>query len=907
MLCSFLIYTLICVLLSSGTQAAPSSKSAASQVKREAPPQSTACGDIVRDATVNQFPASKVYECLTSVPFNPAVASRFLKYYKDSVQFQSTLAYLKTPPASYLQPPVDLLGGLDVIQTKIDTGAFANQYEFEATLQRLIYSAHDDHFDLASGILGVFAFGTSYRIVSVSEDGIELPKVYVAADIFQSQRDGNSWEPSPIVTLDGQDVTDYLTRFAAENAIGGRESHTDWNQLMSSPAQVIQGMPSIWGGGSTFYPGEELVIGFENKTTVTTPWKGIFLGDSETRPLETGGDFYNSFVLGWWPASYDPEPLPEDEEDEEDESSAVTSSQTSPTATSTAIPSPTAWNNAAYPSPDIAQENLGTFGGGFLSGYFLQDNIAVLSIPSFQEFGDTVDEYSSVVGRFISTAHSRGMKKVVIDLQRNFGGDALLAIDTFRHFFPKIDPYGGSRLRAQPAANVMGKAMTDYFKTLPSDDDDYTYLYANEWVASTRLNADTNELFGSWEEFFGPHASNGDSFTTTQRYNLEDPLFDSLALEAYTEGFIVTGYDKSITEKPQLFAAEDIVILTDGVCSSTCSMFVEMMHNEAGVKTVVVGGRPSYGPMQAVGLTRGVRSYGIDTQLDSDIADTQAIREFNNQPADFLADRATALEVEITYATLNLRDQVRKKEEIPLQFQYDAADCRIFFTPDTVINFANLWKYAADAIWNKPELCVKESTGYSNTDATDTKLPPASVLPAQAAVETSEVKLGSIINGIFNSNTGPGIEAAKGAKTAPKQTSNQVKATGPVRAEKCKVNPTTSALFCSNPNTICDNNYAYCSTLTPGKKIPRPGCVNLCPYVGMSCGTGTTGGTCMAFPGSEDQLDGTARGYCATPYRWASTKCSTASSKNAVQPGEASVPNKRRRDGDELFAEMEVA
>ena len=50
-------------------------------------------------------------------------------------------------------------------------------------------------------------------------------------------------------------------------------------------------------------------------------------------------------------------------------------------------------------------------------------------------------------------------------------------------------------------------------------------------------------------------------------------------------------------------------------------------------------------------LTRGVRSYGIDTQLDSDIADTQAIREFNNQPADFLADRATALEVEITYAT----------------------------------------------------------------------------------------------------------------------------------------------------------------------------------------------------------------------------------------------------------------
>jgi len=78
-------------------------------------------------------------------------------------------------------------------------------------------------------------------------------------------------------------------------------------------------------------------------------------------------------------------------------------------------------------------------------------------------------------------------------------------------------------------------------------------------------------------------------------------LFDYLALEAYTDGFIISRYDKSVAEKTQLFPAEDIVILTDGVCSSTCSMFVEVMHNDAGVKTVVVGGRPSYGPMQAVG------------------------------------------------------------------------------------------------------------------------------------------------------------------------------------------------------------------------------------------------------------------------------------------------------------------
>lgn len=89
------------------------------------------------------------------------------------------------------------------------------------------------------------------------------------------------------------------------------------------------------------------------------------------------------------------------------------------------------------------------------------------------------------------------------------------SIDTFKQFFPKIDPCGGSRLRAQPAANIMRKAMLDYFQTLSSDDDAYAYLYANEWVASTRLNADTNEQFTTWEAFYCPHTSNGDSFTTT--------------------------------------------------------------------------------------------------------------------------------------------------------------------------------------------------------------------------------------------------------------------------------------------------------------------------------------------------------------------------------------------------------
>lgn len=119
------------------------------------------------------------------MPFEPAVATRFIKYYNDTLQFHTNTAYLKNPPSSYQQPAIDLFRGLDEIQQKIDQGGFPNQYAFEATLQKLIYAAHDSHLDLISGILAAFTFASPYNLVSASPDGIQLPKVYILGKITQ--------------------------------------------------------------------------------------------------------------------------------------------------------------------------------------------------------------------------------------------------------------------------------------------------------------------------------------------------------------------------------------------------------------------------------------------------------------------------------------------------------------------------------------------------------------------------------------------------------------------------------------------------------------------------------------------------------------------------------------------------
>jgi hypothetical protein len=523
------------------------------------------------------FNASFVYECLTSVPFNPAVASQFLDYYNDTLQFQSTLTYLKDPPRSYQQPGVDLLGGLAALKKGVEDGIFPNQYEFEAALQTLLYASHDSHVRLNAGILAAFSFSSPQEIVSLSLDGIQLPQVYLVKDLA----DSNfllAYKPSPIISINGEEVVTYLTKFAGKNSIGMIEPHGDWNQLMRSAAQDIQGYPNTFTT-ATFYPGDTITFNLGNGTNLTERFQATYYDLGDTGPLQTGGDFYNSFVLGLLPASYDPDLVDNNtinitaildgpgSFDNATAASPTASPSAAPTASISSESTCGSWFNLAYPDcADTFQNDLGTYGGGFVSGYFLNSTqVAVLSIPSFDALEQEAGTFDSAILDFITTSQKANMKKIVIDLQSNYGGSPLVAVDTFRRFFPNIDAFQGSRLRAHPAANVMGNTITEYFGLFENTDEMYADLISNEWVATTKINADTNQLFKSWPEEFGrPQSFDGDNFTTTQRYDLADTFFDSIAVDDQNKTFTVFGYGSNAApaNAAPAYAAEDIIIVS---------------------------------------------------------------------------------------------------------------------------------------------------------------------------------------------------------------------------------------------------------------------------------------------------------------------------------------------------------
>lgn len=77
-------------------------------------------------------------------------------------------------------PPVDIMAGFDEIRSNVTSGRIQGEFAFQRSINDLIIKAHDGHFSYVMDILPVFSFVRSDTgpLVSVSEDGKSLPKIY---------------------------------------------------------------------------------------------------------------------------------------------------------------------------------------------------------------------------------------------------------------------------------------------------------------------------------------------------------------------------------------------------------------------------------------------------------------------------------------------------------------------------------------------------------------------------------------------------------------------------------------------------------------------------------------------------------------------------------------------------------
>nr|OQO24371.1 hypothetical protein B0A51_06442 [Rachicladosporium sp. CCFEE 5018] len=667
---------------------------------------------------VPTVPASLAYECVTSIPFNSSAAVALMDSLRPYLNWQTTISYLKSPPAEYaakVQGPYDFYANFDRIHESAKANAYPYEYAFGFDVYELFQVAHDGHFVYyPDSVTAVFSFGRRTPLVSVSVDGVAIPEVYAYSDVLASSFGNITYTPSPLVEINDQNSTDFLLNWSQYGSLQDRDAL--WNNLFYTLAQVSLGSGgtgtgtfSGGGRGARVYPGPNTKLTFANGTSVTTEnFARVIL--PSFAGINTGEDIYKKYFI---PPPGQPQLVEQVASSTSSSSSIVTTTAASTSTTSaaaTTIPAP------GYPSPIIREKaNLN-------SGYFLDgegyDDVAVLSVPSF--VGTTSDEipFQSVNTYLINRALAENKTKLIIDVSANGGGTILQGYDLFKQLFPHILPYGGTRFRAHEAFDLIGQEVSAYSALVPRS------LSTNQTVQDIvssafdyRTDADINyEPFDSWAEKFGPHAygPEPDNFTSIIRWNLSDVLTPDNSGGIYVSGYLNRS---NITTQP--FLAENVVVVYDGYCASTCTIFSELMRQQAGIKTIALGGRPNRDIIQAVGGVKGTNDFPWDYILqnvelpfqlqllhDDNYYKNTALGEYSNLPF-----------YRATNYVVNSRDGIREgdESETPLQFVYEEADCRIYYTPAMAVDETAVWKTVADTAFNGISHCVAGSLGGNTT------------------------------------------------------------------------------------------------------------------------------------------------------------------------------------------------
>lgn len=211
-----------------------------------------------------RVPAQLAYDCLNSVPIVDLDDDlELIDELTDYLQWQSTLDYLKNPPATYQGGPpggVDILGGLADIRKRLANQNFTGEYQLQSEILNLLSKAHDGHLSYNPDILSVFSFSRFKGVISLSSDGVALPEIFFYDDITKAQN-GERFNVSAIKQINGQDASKYLEAFA--NAAQGFQDvdarfnvmfpsrsfqrlHMNEANEMVRPSSIVDGRRKRW-------------------------------------------------------------------------------------------------------------------------------------------------------------------------------------------------------------------------------------------------------------------------------------------------------------------------------------------------------------------------------------------------------------------------------------------------------------------------------------------------------------------------------------------------------------------------------------------------------------------------------------------------------------------------------------
>lgn len=494
--------------------------------------------------------------------------------------------------------------------------------------------------------------------------------------------------------------------------VNSQDQDSQWNaqfSIYSAPA----GQPVI--SASIIYAGDSVTLEYENGQTISQDSYALIRPTADFSNIATGEDFYQRFCN---PANVAP--------------TNGTATQQQPQPQPSVVPGtlqPPAPALPGFPMPAVRDSGANATAGYFLSGTGY-DDVAVLSVLGFAPEGDFdvieyVVNFQKVVETFLTMSRDAGKKRLVIDVSSNGGGLVVAGYELYSQIFPGNAIFQANNLRRSESlvqiATIAG-ANVDKINALNLESIDPRNASTETLALAALAN---NEIIGnlipgdvfsagdkvnytSTEQIIAPVELAGDMFTAYQStpQNETDPVFN------------LTGTGTRSNPLPAVFAPENVVILTDGTCGSTCTLFSYLMIMQQNIKTVTVGGRPQTGPMQSMGGVEGAQVFDLESIQQAAaaaffLATPEQKAQLNGTELTVLAE-GYALD---RAATAGSAGAVNGKNAFshmdtttPLQFLNQPSQCRFFYTKEMIRGPEATWKRAVDAAFNDPnQFCVEGS------------------------------------------------------------------------------------------------------------------------------------------------------------------------------------------------------
>ncbi|ORZ25844.1 hypothetical protein BCR42DRAFT_479887 [Absidia repens] len=626
-------------LLCSSVTAAPNTSSSSSN-------KTDPCAAIAGQSTAT-FHEAKA--CLDHFPYNETIASQTLDTVRKVTKELYVFNEIATSPPKIeglSAVPVDISHGLDIIQHD----KWHSDREFQEAVALLLDKVHDTHLVYSPFCYRQFIFWQPIQLNALVRDQKSVVNVaYVKNDIWPEAKE--SWVGCEVTEIDGKNSMDMIVNYAVNNNGESKDVNTCFNNIMNTKT-YFHG----WDDGADdlgyhrFLPAQEMHSytmrcpkkgtkpsedEFDEPFTVKVPWVAqvpINFNDATTYWENYCQSSHTNYAKRDAVGHLDVEELRLMHEGQAFDLS------------------PEAARNAA----------AGGKRGPYVEFIALdkpQADVGVIDIQSFSIESSDRQEFIDTFYSGLKEFESKGIKKIVLDLSSNGGGDACAGEFIINTFFGSTPDYP-SDIKYSPFLERVIKKATEVPGTKWGD-------YKNEKYSGAEWFTKTNTYTRGKEQV-----------------KFSQPV--SLSCDRWESELTI---DKKIKTP---WKAEDLLILSDGRCGSTCAIVASRLRISHQVAAMGLGG------------IRGNRMQfasfpgGESERLSGFLMDLQQLdlQDDPDAPSPFPERADMGWTFREAYRPTATGKEMGKETEL-LEYSVNNADCRMHFDDENSNDVKKLWSDVA--------------------------------------------------------------------------------------------------------------------------------------------------------------------------------------------------------------------